>query len=65
MLRAAEFCLSTGGLSLYIANRKFLIGPRFALFQPQLWMLEKLVEVYIGVTVLPSLIFALIVSTAS
>ena len=63
-LRAAEFYLSMGGLALYIASRKFLIGPRFAAFRPQLRMIEKLIEVYIGVTVIASLIFALIVSVA-
>ena len=33
-LRIAEFYLSMGGLALYIASRKFLIGPHFAAFQP-------------------------------
>ena len=63
-LRTAEFYLSMGGLALYIASRKFLIGSRFATFRPQLRMLEKLIEVYIGVTVIASLIFVLIVSIA-
>lgn len=63
-LRTAEFYLSMGCLALYIASRKFLVGPRYAPFRPQLRMLEKLIEVYIGVTVIASLIFALIVSIA-
>ena len=63
-LRSAEFYLSMAGLALYIASRKFLIGPRYAAFRPQLRMMEKLIEVYIGITVIASLIFALIVSIA-
>ena len=63
-LRTAKFYLSIGGLAHYVAIRKFLIGPRFAAFRPQLRMLGKLIEVYIGMTVIASLIFALIVSIA-
>lgn len=63
-LRTAEFYLSMGGLAVYIASRKFLVGPRHAPFRPLLRTMEKLIEVYIGVTVIASLIFALIVSIA-
>lgn len=63
-LRTTEFYLSMGGLAFYIASRKFLVGPRFIAFRPQLRMMEKLIEVYIGITVIASLIFALIVSIA-
>ena len=46
--------------------RKPQIPDRAALcrIRPQLRMIEKLIEVYIGVTVIASLIFALIVSVA-
>ena len=63
-LLTAEFYLSMGGLAVYIASRKFLVGPRHAPFRPLLRTMEKLIEVYIGVTVIASLIFALIVSIA-
>lgn len=63
-LRTAEFYMTLAGLALYIASRKFLTGQRFATFRPQLRLMEKLIEVYIGVTVIASLIFALIVSIA-
>ena len=68
-LRTAEFYVSMVGLALYITSRKFLVGPRFAGprfagLRPRLRMMEKLIEVYIGITVIASLIFALIVSIA-
>ena len=63
-LRTAEFYLSMGGLAVYIASRKFLVGQRHATLRPLLRTTEKLIEVYVGVTVIASLIFALIVSIA-
>lgn len=63
-LRTAQFYLSIGGLAVYIASRKFVVGPRHATFRPLLRTMEKLIEVYIGVTVIASMIFALIVSVA-
>ena len=62
--RAAEFCLSIGLLGLYIASRKFIIGESRARWARQIRMMEKAIEVYIGVTVVSSLIFTLILSVA-
>lgn len=60
--RTAEFYLSMGLLGLYIVSRKFITGESRAQWFRQLRMLEKGIEVYIGVTVVSSLIFALIMS---
>ena len=62
--RTAEFYLSMGLLGLYIISRKFVTGESRARWFQQLRMLEKGIEVYIGVTVVSSLIFTLIVSVA-
>jgi len=63
-LRTAEFYLSITLLALYVVSRKFLGGAQFAPFRPWLRLTEKFAEVYIGVTVIASLIFTLIVSVA-
>ena len=60
--RTAEFYLSMGLLGLYIFSRKFITGESRARWFRQLRMMEKSIEVYIGVSVVASLIFALIMS---
>ena len=60
--RTAEFYLSMGLLGLYIIMRKFITGETRARWGQQIRMMEKGVEVYIGVSVVSSLIFALIMS---
>jgi hypothetical protein len=62
--RTAEFYLSMGLLGLYIVSRKFFTGETHARWFRQIRMLEKGIEVYIGVSVVSSLIFTLIVSVA-
>ena len=63
-LRSAEFYLSLALLVLYVICRKFIsVETRVRWFR-QLRMLEKIIEVYIGVTVISSLIFTLILSVA-
>ena len=61
-LRSAEFYLSLALLVLYVICRKFIsVETRVRRFR-HLRMLEKIIEVYIGVTVISSLIFTLILS---
>ena len=60
--RTAEFYLSMGLLGLYIVSRKFITGEIRARWARQICMTETAIEVYIGVTVVSSLIFTLIMS---
>ena len=60
--RTAEFYLSMGLLGLYIVMSKTIIGEARARWRHQIRMVEKGTEVYIGVSVISSLIFALIKS---
>ena len=60
--RSAEFYLSIMLLGIYIASRKFITGETRARWGRQIRMMEKAIEVYIGVTVVASLIFTLIMS---
>ena len=60
--RTAEFYLSMGLLGLYIVMRKMIIGETRARWGQQIRMVEKGIEVYVGVSVVSSLIFALIMS---
>jgi threonine/homoserine/homoserine lactone efflux protein len=60
--RSAEFYMSMALLSLYIVSRKFITGQARARWGRQIRMMEKAIEVYIGVTVVASLIFTLIKS---
>ena len=62
--RSAEFYLSMALLGLYIVSRKFITGETRARWGRQIHMVEKAIEVYIGVTVVASLIFTLILSVA-
>ena len=62
--RTAEFYLSLGLLGLYIFSRKFITGETRARWFRQVRAMEKGIEVFIGVTVVSSLIFALILSVA-
>ena len=60
--RTAEVYLSMGLLGLYIFMRKMIIGETRDRWGQQIGMVEKGIEVYIGVSVVASLIFALIMS---
>jgi hypothetical protein len=60
--RTAEVYLSIGLLGLYIISRKFMIGETRARWRQKIHMMEKGIEVYIGVSVVASLIYALIIS---
>ena len=60
--RTAEVYLSMGLLGLYTVMRKFIIGETRARWGRQIRLIEKGIEVYIGVSVVASLIFALIMS---
>ena len=60
--RTAEVYLSMGLLGLYIVMRKMIIGETRARWGHQIRMVEKAIEVYVGVSVVSSLIFALIMS---
>ena len=62
--RTAEVYLSMGLLGLYIISHKFMIGETRARWGRQIRMVEKGIEVYIGVTVVSSLIFTLIISVS-
>ena len=63
-LRSAEFYLSLALLVLYVICRKFISFETRVRWFRQLRILEKIIEVYIGVTVISSLIFTLILSVA-
>ncbi|MEX0502002.1 hypothetical protein AB3X55_00230 [Alphaproteobacteria bacterium LSUCC0719] len=60
--RTAEVYLSMVLLGLYTVMRKMIIGEARARWGRQIRMIEKTIEVYIGVSVIASLIFALIMS---
>ena len=60
--RTGEVYLSMGLLALYIVMRKFIIGETRSRWGHQIRIIEKGIEVYIGVSVIASLIFALIMS---
>ena len=62
--RSAEFYLSIVLLALYVASRKFIASEFRRRWGRQIRMMEKGIEVYIGVTVVASLIFTLILSVA-
>ena len=61
-LRSAEFYLSLALLTLYVICRKFISVEKRVLWSRAIRTLEKIIEVYIGVTVISSLIFTLILS---
>ena len=61
-LKAAEFFLSIVLIGAYVVSRKFLSGYSPEHFRPQLNAIEKLIEVYIGVSVISSIIYSLIMS---
>ena len=60
--RTAEFYLSMGLLGLYIVMRKFIICETHARWRHRIRMIEKGIEGFIGLSVVASLIFALIMS---
>ena len=61
-LKNAEFFLSIILIAGYVVCRKFLQVPAFGSFRPHIQLAEKLVEVYIGVTVISSLMYVIIIS---
>jgi len=64
-LKQAEFALSLAALIIYIISRKFLNGERFQPYRPQLRLIEKILEVYIGITVIASLAYSLVFGMVS
>ena len=58
----AEAYLPMGLLGLYIVMRKMIRGEMSARWGRQIRMIEKTIEVYIGMSAIASLIFALIMS---
>ena len=64
-LKSAEFFLSIILIAVYVACRKFLVGIAFERFRAQIRLAEKFIEVYIGVTVISSLIYVMIMSLFS
>ena len=60
--RTAEFYMSMVLLGFYIVMRKMITGETRARWEQQIRMVEKGIEVYIGVSVVSALIFALIMS---
>ena len=58
----AEAYLPMGLLGLYIVMRKMIRGEMSARWERQIRMIEKTIEVYIGMSAIASLIFALIMS---
>jgi hypothetical protein len=64
-LRQAEFALSIAALVIYIISKKFLKGQAFAAYQTQLRLIEKLLEVFIGITVVSSLAYSLLFGVVS
>ena len=61
-LKSAEFLLSVVMIGVYILCRKFACHPRYDRYRPQIDFAEKIIEVYIGVTVIASLLYIMIVS---
>ena len=60
--QTAEVHLSMGLLGLYIVIRKMILGETRDRWGRQIRRVEKTIKVYIGVSVVASLIFALIMS---
>ena len=59
-LKTAEFTASLAALIIYVVSRKFVRGPAVAPYSTQIRMVEKCLEVFIGVTVIASLAYALV-----
>lgn len=59
-LETAEFTASLAALIVYVVSRKFVNGPKLAAHRPQIRMIEKCLEVFIGVTVISSLAYSLV-----
>ena len=58
-LKQTEFSVSIAVVIWYVVSRKFLHKPSLAAYQGQLAMIERLCEVFIGITVVASLIYAM------
>ena len=59
-LETAEFTASLAALIVYVVSRKFVNGPKLAAYRQQIRMIEKCLEVFIGVTVISSLAYSLV-----
>ena len=59
-LEAAEFTASLAALIVYVVSRKFVTRPELKAYRPQIRLIEKFLEVFIGVTVISSLAYSLI-----
>jgi hypothetical protein len=58
-LKSAEFSLSLAALIIYIASKKLTKNPSFEPYRAQIRIVEKLLEVFIGVTVISALVYSL------
>ena len=59
-LKNAEITASIAALIVYLVSRKFVRGPRVAPYRAQIRLIEKFLEVFIGVTVISSIAYSLI-----
>ena len=59
-LETAEFTATLAALIVYVISRKFLKGPALASYRSQIRLIEKFLEVFIGVTVISSLAYSLV-----
>ena len=59
-LKTAEFTALLAALIVYVVSRKFVRGPAVVPYRIQIRMVEKCLEVFIGVTVISSLAYALV-----
>ena len=58
-LETAEFTASLAALIVYVVSRKFVKGPSMAPYRVQIRVIEKCLEVFIGVTVISSIAYSL------
>ena len=59
-LETAEFTASLAALIVYVVSRKFAKGPALAAYRTQIRLIEKCLEVFIGVTVVSSLAYSIV-----
>ena len=61
-LKSAEFVLSITAVVTYVICRRVLSKPAYDRLRHPIHIAEKILEVYIGVTVVSSLLYTLIMS---
>ena len=59
-LEAAEFIASLAALIVYVVSRKFVKHSALTGYRPQIRLIEKFLEVFIGVTIISSLVHSLV-----